>query len=164
MNGTVTRNQQREEAIKRLRILEGKGLMPRVREDFEQGKVAFSERMEIFASRPSGILFRLEENPKLEQVVRDFEAKTGGLAYHATHEYFAFGEIVDIFYVSKHTEEWPQDRKDLRGGRGVFLGPHFVDAKQKNYQKSSREGTAVVQLRDGRMRRASIPHRTIPRL
>lgn len=144
MNGTVTKNQQWEEAIKRLRILEGKGLIPQVREDFKQGKVDFSERMEIFASKPSGILFRLEDEPRLEQIVRDFEEETGGLAYHATHEHFAFGEILDIFYVSKHVEEWPQDREDLRRG-----GCSFVYAANLSADWLSEPGTIGIEVRDG---------------
>ena len=143
MSNTVTKEQQRAEAIKRLRILEGKGLMPQVRKDFERGIVNFSEAMTIVGSKPSGILFRLKDNPKFEKIVRDFEEETDSLAYHATHERFEFGEILDIFYVSTYAEEWSQDRDDLKQGYG------FVAAVNLNADWLSDYGSIRFEARDG---------------
>ena len=117
MNSTVTKEQQRQEAIERLRILEGKGLMPEVRRDFERGKINYSERVSFPGLGANGILYWLEGNPELEKVVRDFEESTGSLAYHATHETFEFGEVIDIFHVSKYEEEWLSAGPRGLGGR-----------------------------------------------
>ena len=117
MNSTVTKEQQRQEAIARLRILEERGLMPEVRRDFENGRVMWSERVVIPGLGANGILYHLDENPEFEKIIRDFEAENDSLVYHATHEVFEFGEVLDIFYVSKYEEEWlAQDRADLEDG------------------------------------------------
>lgn len=113
----ITKEQQREEAIARLRILEEKGLMPQVRRDFEQGTINFSERMTIPGLGTNGILFWLHDNPEFDKAVRDFEERTDSVVYHATHEVFeGIGKILDLFYVSKYAEEWQQDRDDLKDG------------------------------------------------
>lgn len=116
MENGITKEQQREEAIARLRILEKKGLMPEVRRDFEQGKINFSERLSIPGLGTNGILYWLSENPELEKIVRDVEERFGVVAYHATRETFEFGTVLDIFCVSKNEEEWNQDRADLEEG------------------------------------------------
>lgn len=117
MNTTVTKEQQRQEAIDRLRILEGKGLMPQVRKDFEQGTLNYSERLTAPGLGTNGILYWLHQNPEFEKMVRDFEERTESVVYHATHEVFeSIGSILDLFYVSKHTEEWQMDRNDLKDG------------------------------------------------
>lgn len=114
--GTVTKEQQRQEAIVRLRILEEKGLMPQVRKDFEQGTLNYSERMTIPRFGTNGILYWLNQNAEFEKVVRDFEERTDSVVYHATHEVFeGIGRILDLFYVSKYEEEW-QNRADLEDG------------------------------------------------
>lgn len=113
----ITKEQQREEAIVRLRILEEKGLMPQVRRDFEQGTINFSERMTIPGLGTNGILYWLHDNPEFDKLVRDFEERTDSVVYHATHEVFeGIGKILDLFYVSKYAEEWQQDRDDLKDG------------------------------------------------
>lgn len=116
MENGITKEQQREEAIARLRILEKKGLMPEVRRDFEQGKINFSERLSIPSFGTNGILYWLSENPELEKIVQNVEERFGVVAYHATHEAFEFGSVLDIFCVSKNEEEWDQDRADLEEG------------------------------------------------
>lgn len=116
MENVATKEQQRQEAIARLRILEKEGLMPQIRKDFEAGKLYFSERQTIPGLGLNGILYSVHENPEFEKVIRTFESQTGGLAYHATHEAFEFGRILDIYYVSKDVDEWETDRADLEQG------------------------------------------------
>ena len=116
MNNTVTKEQQRQEAIERLRILESKGLMPEVRRDFEKGRVMWSERVVIPGLGANGILYHLDENPEFEKIIRDFEAETDSLVYHATHETFEFGRVLDLYHIGKHADEWKMDRDDLEDG------------------------------------------------
>lgn len=144
MNSTVTKEQQRHEAIVRLRILEGKGLMPEVRRDFENGRVMWSERVVIPGLGANGILYHLDENPKFEKIIRDFEADTDSLVYHATHEVFEFGEVLDIFYVSKYEEEWlTQDREDLEDGYSLVFAANLTSDWLSEY------GTIAFEARGG---------------
>lgn len=125
MKSNVTTERQRQEAIERLHILEGKGLMPQVRRDFEQGILNYSERMNIPGLGTNGILYWLHQNPELEKAVRDFEESTGSLAYHATYETLSFGKVIDIFHVSRHEEEWPMDRLDLEEGYSLVFAANL---------------------------------------
>lgn len=127
MENGITKEQQRQEAIIRLRLLEEKGLMPQVRKEFEQGRLNYSERLTIPGLGTNGILYWLDENPELERVVREFEERTGSMAYHITHEFFEFGEILDIFHVSKYEEEWPMDREDLGDGYSLVFAANLTD-------------------------------------
>ena len=126
MSDTVTRDRQRQEAITRLRILEEQGLMLEVRRDFEQGRLNYSERMTLGDGSEAGILYWLDQSPELEQVVRDFEERTGALAYHATHATFPFGEVLDVFCVSKYEDEWDADREDLADGYSLVFAKNLT--------------------------------------
>ncbi len=143
MNNAVTREQQRQEAIERLRILEERGLMPEVRRDFEKGRINYSDRLSFSGLGANGILYWLEGNPELEKVVRDFEESTGSLAYHATHETFEFGEVLDIFCVSKYEEEWPMDREDLKDGYSLVFAANLTSDWLSEY------GTISFEARGG---------------
>lgn len=128
MSNTVTKEQQRAEAIDRLHILEEQGLMPQVRKDFEQDRLNYSECLAFSASNACGILYRVSEDPRFARAIRDLEEMTGGVAYHATHERFEFGEVLDIFYVSDCEEEWEQDRADLREGYSFVFAANLSDS------------------------------------
>jgi len=121
---TATREMQVAEAARRLRILEKKGLHPNVRADFERdGLVNYSERTRLGKSDPYGVLYWVTNDTATSStgkafadVIAEFEQQYNALVYHATHEYFTFGECLDLFYVSQHEEEWESDRDDLDDG------------------------------------------------
>lgn len=112
---TNIKEAQKQEAIDRLCILEGKGLMPQVRRDFENGRTTYSERT-VLGRGVNGILYWVEEDPEVAKAIREFEEEYGAIAYHATCETFGFGRVVDIFYVGQETDEWGEDRSDLEDG------------------------------------------------
>ena len=100
--------------------------MPEVRRDFEQGRLNYSERMVLGNGNEVGILYWLDQNPELEEAVREVEERTGALAYHATHETFSFGEVLDVFCVSKYEEEWAADREDLADGYSLVFAKNLT--------------------------------------
>jgi len=120
---SVTTEQQRKEAIARLRILNEMGLIDDVVNQFESdGKVHYSDRFSAFGA-PVGALFWIDQDTSCSRagvpfgkVISNFEAKFNALVYHATHEFFPFGECLDLFYVSQYEEEWERDRAELAQG------------------------------------------------
>jgi hypothetical protein len=92
----------KKEAIERMKLLK---LHPTAIKEFEQTKLL------NVSEPPLGSLFWV--NKEQEKVVRNFEAEFGGLVYHIVHSYTTFGELLNIFYVSEHKEEWEMDRNNI---------------------------------------------------
>lgn len=106
---------QRKEAARRLKMLEGKGLHPDVVRQFEtEGLVNYSDRIS-FGHGAAGGLFWIDES-NFAARIKDLEESEGFFVYHATHEHTDFGELLDLFHVSKDIEEWHTDRKDIEEG------------------------------------------------
>ncbi|MDO4952252.1 MAG: hypothetical protein Q4E34_00315 [Synergistaceae bacterium] len=101
---------QKREAIKRMRKL---GIFKPAIELFDkEGKVMVSEY--------AGILWGLDEGsyPEIEKEVRKFEEEHDALVYMVIKTRFKFDEsdtmiMYSFMYVSKHTEEWDMDLKDI---------------------------------------------------
>ena len=113
----MNRETQKEEAVKRLEILKSKGLMPCVKRAFD------TKKQTIYYSEFNGLggaLYFFNETGGAKQewidLVKKFEEDYGALVYHITHEYTSFGELLDLFFVSKYEEEWNYDRNDLYNG------------------------------------------------
>lgn len=97
---------QKAEALKRMGMID---FHPDVPKQFEKdGTVFYSERTPL-----GGILYWISNEPEWEKLVKEFEEQYGALVYHATHEHTAFGECLDLLYVSKHEDEWYMDIQDL---------------------------------------------------
>lgn len=117
------RKQQVEEAKARLAILEKKGLVEDVAEGFKEGVLYYSERarvggfMEALAGSPViGVTYWVSNKPEWAEAIRAFEEEHDAVVFHATNEKTEFGELLDIFYVSKHQDEWEMDKDDLENG------------------------------------------------
>ena len=107
----------KQEATKRLEIL---GLHPSVLPDFKnEGLIHISEHQKILG-QDAGILYWANE--KHMNYIKEFEEKTGALVYHALLTPFIFGECLSLLYVSKHEEEWGQERAALERG----IAPSYV--------------------------------------
>lgn len=91
------------EAIERMKIL---NLDPKVIEEFSEDK-----KLNLSFG---GALFCL--NDVQNEIVHNFEMANDCLVYHVIHDYTNFGELLTLLYVSKYSEEWEQDRADLREG------------------------------------------------
>ena len=115
---------QQAEASARLGILEGMGLDPSAKRAFDEGRrICFDGAVDtvLGAVRLKCLLagdFPTSRSGKpLFDEVAEFEAKTGALVYFATHEFTAFGELLDLFYVSPDEEDdWGEERRMLSEG------------------------------------------------
>ncbi len=112
----ATKEQQKQEAIRRLKMPQEKGMHENVLADFKEGKVNVSERVRLGRNAPAcGILYWLDEQP-YAPIVRSFEQKYDALVYHATMEQTSMGAMLDLFYIESDDEEWDEDDADLEDG------------------------------------------------
>lgn len=146
MNDKATMEEMRQEAQARLEILTKKGLLPAVLKDFKRPALGEYDRY-YTENMPYGIgtLYWLgqgetdEGGTKIADLISDFEEKSGGFVYHAAHQAFLFGgiermEMIDLFYVSKHKDEWEDDKEQLKKGRA------FVYAMNRTWRDGSEFG------------------------
>lgn len=105
---TELREKQKQEALWRLKFW---ALHPRVLRDFQSGVLNKSESF--------GALFWLSD--KEEDAVAKFEAKWDALVYHCILSKTEIGRMLTMLYVSKHPEEWSDDRADLLEGQAISL-------------------------------------------
>lgn len=103
----ITRNEKKQEALKRMKYL--KLHSNTLRELEREDVVNYSEAY--------GILYWLDE--KWLGLVKDFEIKHKALVYHAIHNYTEFGELLTLLYVSDYKNEWEADWDDLHEGHAV---------------------------------------------
>ena len=61
-----------------------------------------------------GILYWLDERQQMcvAEVQKDYNI----LVYHIIHSHTEFGELLSMLYVSRHREEWEEDREFLKQG------------------------------------------------
>lgn len=104
-------NKQKEEAIKRMRLLH---IMPQVIKDFEKtDRVYYSERL---SSMFCATLYWLDNHKEYVDLVNEFEKKYKALVYHAQLTHLEFGDCLALFYVSKNEEDWSRDKNDIING------------------------------------------------
>lgn len=88
------------------RVLKAYHVHPSVSNQFRVGtknhRLYYSERAN--ATFPA-ILYYLDNNPEWEAKVREFERKTGNMAFHAILTHTDFGDLLDILYVPNNAEE-----------------------------------------------------------
>lgn len=112
----ATKEQQKQEAIRRLEMLQKKGMHENVLADFNEGRVNVSERVRLGRNAPAcGILYWLDEQP-YAPIAKAFEQEHGALVYHATLERTEMGTMLDLFYIDGEDEAWSEDRTDIRDG------------------------------------------------
>lgn len=103
---------QKEEAIKRMRLLQ---LMPQVISDYKKnGRVYYSERQNSFFP---ATLYWLDNHQEYVDIVKEFEKKHKAIVYHAQLTHLEFGDNLALFYVSQYEDEWSQDKDDILNGQ-----------------------------------------------
>lgn len=115
MKGVNTmKDTQIKEALERMEML---GLSSQCISAFKKGKVWESEGM--------GALYEVNEREQgfIDKFQKDHK---GCLVYHMIHNFFEFGEVYSMFYVSNDIEEWEQDRLDIKEGY-PFVYAYNVD-------------------------------------
>jgi len=100
----MTRQEQKQEAIARMRMLK---LHSNAINEFEKEDV-------INLSEHGGILYWLNEDQM--QYVKAFEEKYNSVVYHVIHNITEFGELLAFLYVSDSEEEWDYDKDDIKNG------------------------------------------------
>lgn len=107
----TTREQRKEEALKRMKMLD---LWEEAVEVFEkEDKVCYSEPTSM-GSIKFGAVFLLDGD--MPERVKAFEKQFNATVYHVIHNYTEFGEWLTFLFVSDYTEEWKRDREDLKEG------------------------------------------------
>ena len=100
-------SKRKNEAITRMQLM---GLYKPMIKDFkDKGTLYYSERTML-----GGILYWISNEPVWQEAIRNFEKNNDVLVYHATHEYTAIGEMLDLFYVNSEEEEWESFKEDIR--------------------------------------------------
>ena len=109
------RENQKQEAIKRLKILEEVyQLHPNVLKEFKQdGTVYYSEQVN---SMYRGILYWLRNKPKYVQAVKNVEEKYNIFVYHCILHYTEFGDWLSMLYVSDTPDNWQDEKLELKSG------------------------------------------------
>ena len=141
------RDKQKQEALWRLKFL---ALHPLVLRDFQSGVLNKSEGF--------GALFLLSDEEK--DAVAKFEAKWDSLVYHCILSKTEIGRMLIMLYVSKHPEEWSDDRADLQAvslnmddGLSRKVVGHIICAYVENLDAPdlSEIGSVMVSSLDGGM-------------
>lgn len=100
----MTKEERFAEALERMKLLK---LDEPCVDAFKAGKVWESESY--------GALY--EVNEEEQKIIDKFEHEHENyLVYHMIHNIFEFGECYSILYVSPDTEEWQQDKDDIKEG------------------------------------------------
>ena len=94
------RGQQKQEALKRMVKL---SLEPDI-------IVEFFENNTVYLSQ-QGVKFFLEDDEK--KIVEEFEKKWNSVVYYIIKDSTRVGELLTLFYVSEHTDEWHKDNADI---------------------------------------------------
>lgn len=106
------REQQRKEAIERLRMLEKLyNLHCNVLKEFKQdGTIYYSERINKIQN---GILFWLHNNSEYVRAVETIEKKYKIYVYHCILTHTEFGDLLTMLYVSNDPENWIEEKSKL---------------------------------------------------
>ena len=107
----MNKEKQKQEALARMKMLQ---IMPAVIRDFKNNnKVYYSERQNSYFL---ATLYWLDNHPEWVEMVKEFEAETGYMVYHAQLTYTEFGDLLSLFFVGEENE-WEQEREDLANGQ-----------------------------------------------
>ena len=130
-------NNQLNEILERMNMLK---LSKQCISAFKKGK--------IWESESYGALYEL--NDEEQKIITNFQNEHKGcIAYHMIHNNFEFGECYSILYVSPDTEEWQQDKEDIKDG---YL---FVYVYNKDYEYYSEFGSIAYKSQFGGLVRLS---------
>ena len=138
-----------KEALRRLEILESKGMLNDVVKVYEENRRILFSDYQLFPT-----LYYIDSVP--EQVRNKIEelTKNGDVVYHATHERFEFGECWDLFVITDEdvaNDEFGECmRKDFDN-----YGIQFAYVMNISVPEFSEFGSIQVQPRAGGIERIS---------
>lgn len=112
----ATREQMKEEAIKRMKLL---NLHTNVIHEFQDDGI-------VNCSQFGGALFWLNDDQKKR--VAEFEKESGNLVYHMIRtDYVELGRMLTLLYVSPYMDEWERDRKELAAREPLAYVANLTD-------------------------------------
>ena len=109
------KSNQRLEAEKRIKLLMKQGMFEEVLNVFHNNDISLFEDY-----NGVGIHYYIRGNcgnnlyDNYLKIIEDFEKEYNATVYLTTLSYTSFGKILNIFYVSSHSEEWEYDVEDLK--------------------------------------------------
>ena len=110
----LSHDQQRDLAF---RILKAYHIHASVSNAFRKGtknhRLFYSER----ASKTfPAILYFVDNNPEWADIIKDYEAETGNLVFHATLTHTEFGDLLDLLSIPSEAEDIQPFLEDLSHG------------------------------------------------
>lgn len=100
---SVTRNEMKNEALARMRILK---IHENAVNDLEKNDMV---NVSFFGC---GILYWPTD--KQIELIKKFEDQYNCLVYHAISSATEIGELLTLLYISQYESDWPTDREDLK--------------------------------------------------
>lgn len=100
---SVTRNEMKNEALARMRILKINEIAVNDLEKNDMANVSFLG---------CGILYWPTD--KQIELIKKFEDQYNCLVYHGISSTTEIGELLTLLYISQYESDWPTDREDLK--------------------------------------------------
>lgn len=109
------RNKQKQEAIKRLEILQNEyGVHPNVLKEYKKEQIIYYS--ESFGALYSGILYWLHNKKEFVEKVKEIEEKRNLYVYHCILSHTNIGDMLTMLYVSDDEEFWEFEQEQLKEG------------------------------------------------
>lgn len=106
------REKQKQEALKRLKILQKDYLVHKnVLKEFKENETIYYS--ENFSGYMQGILYWLRNNHQYVERVKEIEEKHNIYVYKCILSHTNFGDILDCLYISSDEESWEYEREQL---------------------------------------------------
>ena len=130
----LTREMKKEEAIKRMEMLD---IFPETIRQFEK------ENLISVSEPPFGAFYWADEEQK--QLIDEIEKQYNLLVYLAVMSYTEFGRMISFLYVSDHQEEWAEDCMNLLNEEALththnYDAPECSEFGYINFKKTSASG------------------------
>lgn len=129
----MNREDQKKEALARLKILESKGMKPCVYNNFKK-------KNELYYSfqTPTGCaLYKLDNTVGIHNIwmnaLKEFEEFWKALVYHVVYDRFEEDEVIVFFYISNQRHEWDDDREKLEEGCPFVFAYSLTDPTRSQY-------------------------------
>ena len=116
MDNKELRDKQKQEAIKRLEILQSEYMLHKnVLKEFKADKTIYYS--ENFSGFQQGILYWLHNKDEFVNIVKNIEEKRNIFVYHCIlNHYVDDGDVLTMLYVSSDIEDWENERQELKDG------------------------------------------------
>lgn len=116
MNNKELREKQKQEAIKRLELLQKEYMIHKnVLKEFKENETIYYS--ENFAGIFKGILYWLRNKQEYMDIVKELEEKRNVYVYHCIlNHYKDVGDILTMLFVSADEKNWQDEREKIEDG------------------------------------------------